>query len=206
MVRARITILGLVVLSIFFSAVATSADKTVTVDPPQLLSDFNLKDQYGNAFGIEQFKGRWSMVFVGFTACPDVCPTTLSNLEAVRAEMGFRMSPGRIPNIVFLAVDPDRDTTQLKAYMSYFHPQYIGITGAGSEIDKLVKGLDAFYRLEQKDPSDTNYNVVHTATVSIISPEAKVVAKINPPFHPHQTGEYLMRVINKQMSLLKEKS
>jgi protein SCO1/2 len=206
MVRATITILGLAILSVFFSVVAIGADKTVTVDPPQLLSDFNLKDQYGNTFGVEQFKGRWSMVFVGFTACPDVCPTTLSNLEAVRAEMGFRMSPGRIPNIVFLAVDPDRDTTRLKAYMSYFHPQYIGITGAGSEIDKLVKGLDAFYRLEQKDPSDTSYNVVHTATVSIISPEAKVVAKINPPFHPHQTGEYLMRVINKQMSLLKEKS
>jgi protein SCO1/2 len=66
----------------------------------------------------------------------------------------------------------------------------------------LIKSLDAFYRLEQKFSGDDSYNVVHTAAVSIISPEAKIVAKISPPFHPHKTGEYLMRVINKQMRSL----
>jgi protein SCO1/2 len=203
MIQAAITLLGLSFFSLFLSAAAaTAADGAVTIEPPQLLSDFNLKDQYGDAFGVEQFKGRWSMVFVGFTACPDVCPVTLANLEAVRAEMGFRMSPERIPNIVFLAVDPDRDTAVLKEYLSYFHPKYIGITGDDSEIDKLITGLDAFYRLEKKFPGDDGYNVVHTAAVSIISPEAKIVAKISPPFHPHKTGEYLMRVINKQMRSL----
>jgi protein SCO1/2 len=205
MLRTTITLIGISLLSLCFSAFTKAAESTVIVDPPQLLSDFNLKDQHGNAFGIDQFKGRWSMVFVGFTSCPDVCPMTLANLEAVRAEMGFRMSPERIPNIVFLAVDPDRDTALLKDYLAYFHPQYIGITGDGREIDKLIKGLDAFYRLDRKSPDDSNYDVVHTATVSIISPEAKVVAKINPPFHPHKTGENLMRVINAQMRLLDEK-
>lgn len=206
MLRKTITILGLSFLSLFVSAVATAADNTVSVDPPQLLGDFSLKDQYGNDFGVDQFKGRWSMVFVGFTSCPDVCPVTLANLEAVRAEMGFRMSPERIPNIIFLAVDPDRDTAVLKDYLSYFHPQYIGITGDSSEIDKLIKSLDAFYRLDRKSSSDGSYNVVHTASVSIISPEAKVVAKISPPFYPHKTGEYLMKVISKQMRLLNERS
>jgi protein SCO1/2 len=206
MLRKMITILYLSFLSLLFSAATAAAGKTVTIDSPQLLSDFNLKDQYGNTFGVDQFKGHWSMVFVGFTACPDVCPMTLSNLEAVRAEMGFRMSPERIPKIVFLAVDPDRDTAMLKDYLSYFHPKYIGITGLVTEIDKLIRGLDAFYRLEQKYPGDSSYNVVHTATVSIISPEAKIVATISPPFHPHKTGEFLMKVINKQMRLLNQKS
>jgi protein SCO1/2 len=206
MVRTVITLLALSLSSLFFAAFTTAAESMDTLDPPHLISEFNLTDQYGDAFGIDQLKGRWSMVFVGFTTCPDVCPTTLSNLEAVRAEMGFRMSPERIPNIIFLAVDPDRDTAVLKEYLAYFHPQYTGITGESGEIDKLIKSLDAFYRLDRKNADDSSYNVIHTATVSIISPEAKIVAKISPPFHPHKTGEFLMRVINKQMSLFDEKS
>jgi protein SCO1/2 len=203
------TIFSVIVLSIsslLFSAVAASSDNMEAVVPPELLSDFNLKDQHGNAFGIDQLKGRWSMIFVGFTSCPDVCPMTLSNLEAIRADMGFRMSPDRIPNIVFLAVDPDRDTALIKDYLSYFHPKYIGITGEVAEIDKLIKGLDGFYRLDRKNAEDKDYNVIHTATVSIISPEAKIVAKLSPPFHPHKTGEYLIQVINKEMRLLNEKT
>jgi protein SCO1/2 len=107
---------------------------------------------------------------------------------------------------VFLAVDPDRDTALIKDYLSYFHPKYIGITGEVVEIDKLIKGLDGFYRLDRKNAEDKDYNVIHTATVSIISPEAKIVAKLSPPFHPHKTGEYLIKVINKEMRLLNEKT
>ena len=88
-------------------------------------------------------------LLVGFTQCPDVCPFTLSNLEAVRAELGLRLRPDHLPNIVFLAVDPERDKPVLQNYLSHFHPDYIGITGEPQQIDKLVAGLDAFYRLEK---------------------------------------------------------
>ena len=202
MIRMRTVLVVLLCSVSLFSAFTNAAESMVSVSPPRALAEFSLKDQYGHDFGIEQFKDRWSMVFVGFTSCPDVCPVTLANLEAVRAEMGFRMRPDRIPNIIFLAVDPDRDTDVLKDYLAFFHPQYIGITGSGSEIDKLIKGLDAFYRLDKSGPEDRNYNVIHNATVSIISPEATVVASIRPPFHPHKTGEYLIGIINKQMQLV----
>ncbi|MFT5691176.1 MAG: protein SCO1/2 [Oceanicoccus sp.] len=189
---------GIVLLVILTSSVAVAAGSTITLSEPQPLSAFQLTDQNGKEFGVDQLKGRWTMVFVGFTTCPDVCPTTLANLEAVRADLSLRMRPNSIPNIVFLAVDPDRDRSVLKEYLAYFHPNYIGLTGASTEIDKLIDNLDAYYRLDRKSPNDTQYNVIHSATVSVINPQAEVVAKINPPFHPHHTGEYLMKVIRGQ--------
>ena len=169
--------------------------KGVIIDPPERLPFFELTDQYGEAFGVERLAGGWSMILVGFTQCPDVCPFTLSNLEAVRAELGLRLRPDHLPNIVFLAVDPERDKPVLQNYLSHFHPDYIGITGEPQQIDKLVAGLDAFYRLEKKHPNDHRYNVQHSAAVSIINPKAEIVAKLSPPFHPHRTADYLAKVI-----------
>ena len=202
MIRSAIAKLQIFFLSVAFFTCAAAFESPQSIDPARLVGEFQLEDQYGGSFGVEQFKGQWSMVFVGFTSCPDVCPVTLANLEAVRAEMGFRMSPERIPNIVFLAVDPDRDRSVLKDYLAYFHPQYVGITGREAEINKLIKSLGEFYRLDRKSVDEKNYNGTHTAIVSIINPEAKLVANISPPFPPPTTGEYLIQLINEQMRLI----
>jgi protein SCO1/2 len=132
---------------------------------------------------------------VGFTQFPDVCPVTLANQEAVRAELGVRQRPDHQPNIIFLAVDPERDKPVLQDYLSHFHTDYVGVTGEPQQIDKLVAGLDAFYRLEKTHPNDHRYQVKHSAAVSIINPRAEIVAKISPPFHPHRTADYLFKVI-----------
>jgi protein SCO1/2 len=167
----------------------------IVLDQPEALPPFELRDQDGEAFGVDRLKGHWSMILVGFTRCPDVCPFTLGNLGAVRAELGLRLRPDHIPHIIFLAVDPERDTPVLKEYLAHYHPDYIGLTGMPQQIDKLVAGLGAFYRLEKKHPQDHTYTVKHSAAVSIINPKAEIVAKINPPFHPHRTGDYLAKVI-----------
>lgn len=167
----------------------------IVLDHPEPLPLFTLHDQDGKAFGVDRLKGQWSMILIGFTTCPDVCPFTLGNLGAVRAELGLRVRPDHLPNIIFLAVDPERDTPVLKDYLAHYHPDYIGLTGAPQQIDKLVAGLNAFYRLEKKHPQDRTYTVKHSAAVSIINPKAELVAKIRPPFHPHRTGDYLVKVI-----------
>jgi len=171
------------------------SDNHKTLKSPKPLPEFVLNDQFGKFFSKDKLKGKWSMIFIGFAACPDACPFTLANLEAVRADMGFRMRPDNIPNIIFLSVDPDRDTPLLKEYLYYYHPEYIGITGKVSEIDKLIKGLDAYYKLDKKTPTDTAYNVVHSGKVAVINPEGEIVAEISPPFKPHSTGEYLINLI-----------
>ena len=163
---------------------------------PVAVKPFSLVDQNGVRFNLQSLKNHWSMIFIGFTTCPDVCPVTLGNLEAVRAEMGLRVSPERIPRIIFLAVDPARDVPVLKEYLGYFHPQYIGISGEVNQIGSLINSLNAFYRLDKKHTDDNDYDVLHTAYVSLISPAGEMVAKLNPPFHPHKTAMYLSQLIS----------
>lgn len=177
------------------SQVHSAIEDYVTLKKSAGVSPFELRDQDNQAFNLDDLKNHWSLIFIGFTTCPDVCPVTLANLEAVRAEMGLRMSPGRIPRIVFLAVDPDRDTPMLKEYLAYFHPQYIGLSGKVEQIDSLIKSLDAFYRLDKKYPEHRDYDVLHSAFVAVTNPEGEMVAKLNPPFHPHKTAEYLTHLI-----------
>ena len=163
---------------------------------PVAVKPFSLVDQNGVPFNLQSLKNHWSMIFVGFTTCPDVCPVTLGNLEAVRAEMGLRVSPERIPRIIFLAVDPARDVPVLKEYLGYFHPQYIGISGEVNQIGSLINSLNAFYRLDKKHLDANDYDVLHTAYVSLINPAGEMVAKLNPPFHPHKTAMYLSQLIS----------
>jgi protein SCO1/2 len=163
---------------------------------PVAVKPFFLVDHNGVRFNLQSLKNHWSMIFVGFTTCPDVCPVTLGNLEAVRAEMGLRVSPERIPRIIFLAVDPARDVPVLKEYLGYFHPQYIGISGEVNQIGSLINSLNAFYRLDKKHTDDNDYDVLHTAYVSLINPAGEMVAKLNPPFHPHKTAMYLSQLIS----------
>jgi protein SCO1/2 len=187
--------LFLVAQCLLISQAYSATEDYVTLRAPNEVKPFLLSDQYNQPFGLERLKNHWSLVFIGFTTCPDVCPVTLANLEAVRAEMGLRLSPGLIPRILFLAVDPDRDIPVLKDYLAYFHPEYIGLTGEVSQIDNLIKSLNAFYRLDKKTPDDSEYDVLHTAFVSVINPRGEMVAKLNPPFHPHRTGDYLIQLI-----------
>ena len=194
--RALIIALTLCAMSVQSLAKSQAEeDGHVTLKTPYTVGDFILEDHNGNLFDQDDLKNSWSMIFVGFTSCPDVCPTTLSNLEAVRADMGLRLRPDSIPRILFLAVDPARDKPVLKEYLGYFHPQYLGITGSHKQLGRLVKSLKAFYRLDKKTDDDVNYDVLHTAFVSIINPQGEIVAKISPPFHPHRTAEYLTLLI-----------
>lgn len=162
---------------------------------PSALPEFQLIDETNHPFGLAQLKGQWSLLVLGFTSCPDVCPMTLFRLEAIRAQLGLRLMPDKIPNIVFIAVDPARDKETLKEYLAHFHPDYKGITGTPAELKKLVESIDGFYRIEKRFPTELNYDVRHSAGVAVINPSGEWVATINPPFHTHKTSEFLVNVI-----------
>jgi protein SCO1/2 len=181
---------------LFASYVQAESESYVQLKKPIDVKPFELSDQYGQPFNLDSLKDHWSMIFIGFTTCPDVCPVTLSNLEAVRAELGLRLSPDRIPRIIFLAVDPQRDAPVLKEYLAYFHPEYVGISGEVEQIDSLINSLKAFYRLDKKTPDDQAYEVLHTAFVSVINPDGQMVAKLNPPFQPHKTANSLFHLMH----------
>ncbi|WP_139044128.1 SCO family protein [Allomesorhizobium alhagi] len=169
--------------------------KGVILDEPSPIAPFTLVDQAGEPFTLEQLKGRWSLIFLGFTHCPDVCPFTLANLGAVRGELSQLVTPEKLPQIVFLAVDPDRDRAVLADYVAHFDLAFVGVTGDRRDIDGLTTSLDGYYSLKKRGEHDKAYDVVHSAAVAFVTPEGSIRAKITPPFQPYNTAAYLYRLM-----------
>jgi protein SCO1/2 len=148
------------------------------ISPPVVLPDVSLIDQEGHPFTVDRFKGEWSLLFFGYTHCPDVCPTTLSNMNRVAKEL---KNTGL--NYVFVTLDPKRDTPEkLKEYVHYFNPDFIGVSGDKSNIDRLAEAVGVIYDFEG-DTSSERYNVNHYAAILVVDPKGRLRAHILPP-HP----------------------
>jgi protein SCO1/2 len=194
--RAQIVLLAIVAAAVVAASAAMARVNGTIFDRPEPVRAFTLDDHGGKEFTAEQLKGRWSLILTGFTSCPDVCPFTLANLEQVVAELGLLVRPDRLPAVIFLAVDPDRDRPNLKEYVTQFHPDFIGLTGALDQIENALKGIDAV-AVRLKPDARGNYQVNHTAAVAVIDPQARLVAKINPPFEPAPTAQFLADLIRR---------
>jgi len=145
-----------------------------------VLPDFTLNDQNGSTFTRESLKGSWSLLFFGFTHCPDICPTTMQSLAVAREKLAAQgQSAATLPKIILVSVDPERDNAEvLKSYVSYFGKDIVGLTGDLSELQKLTKRLGIFFAKSPAD--DGGYNVDHTAAVLVINPSAEFHALFSP--------------------------
>jgi cytochrome oxidase Cu insertion factor (SCO1/SenC/PrrC family) len=133
-------------------------------------SEFSLVDHTGNPVADEDFAGKWQLVFFGFTACPDVCPTTLIEVSAVLEELGDdaeQITP------LFISVDPERDTPEVMAeYVANFDPRIVGLTGSPEQIKQAAQAFRAYYvKVEQKNQPD-GYTMDHSAFLYLMGPEA----------------------------------
>lgn len=187
---------GLAIMAVLSFAAVASGTPSVATDAnvytkPKPVVAFNLHDADGNVFSQKQLNGKWSLILLGFTHCPDICPFTLQNLAHVKREMSTRVSPARLPQIIFVGVDPDRDRSVLGDYVRHFDEDIVGITGQWPEIKKLVEGLDGFVQINGKDRDPNAYDVRHSAVISLVSPEGKLVAGINPPLQPKQASIFI---------------
>lgn len=157
-------------------APAGNLPNTEVASEPRELPSFRLRGPAGE-FGNAQLLGRWSFLFLGYTQCPDVCPTALSMLKEVRAAVGA--DPAF--DVVFVSVDPRRDRPELlHQYLSAFDPGFIGITGEDAALATLVKGLGATYA-RHDNPGGPHYTVDHTATIFLIDTRGRVVGEFLPP-------------------------
>ena len=123
---------------------------------PTQLQAFELIDQNRQPFDLERLKGKWSLVFFGYTSCPDICPTTLSTLNGVVKKL--RADPQGLAGmqVVFVTVDPRRDTADvIDGYLKYFNEAFQGVTGAQQDIDSLARQFGAGYVTSRK-PSLVN--------------------------------------------------
>lgn len=148
-------------------------------DPPKVPA-VELTDQNGAAFPLEQLRGHWTLLFFGFTHCPDVCPTALQVLAQAHGELARHPSYGDKGRVVFVSVDPDRDTPPVLAqYVGYFHPSFIGVTGPVDRLQALTSALGALFM--KVAVSSTDYSVDHSAGIFFIDPELRLVDVITPP-------------------------
>ncbi len=191
-VRIRAGLTGLAALALAYASGA-AAQTGIELEQPVELPAFTLEDHDRAPFTEAALQGQWTLLMIGYTSCPDVCPFTLANLEHVLAEVSQKVRPDNMPEVVFLALDPERDRETLGEYMALFHPDFMGVTGDRAEIARLVDALDATYRFTEPDEDDF-YEVHHSSSVSVIDPEGRLRAKLQPPFEAFITADLLARL------------
>lgn len=138
------------------------------------ITPFELVDQHQQAFTNVNLQGKWNLFFIGFTFCPDVCPTTLNKLTAAYPELN-KIAPLQV---VFLSVDPKRDTPdKLLTYTNFFNPEFKAVTGEQAQIFPLTRSLGLTYAMVGQGD---DYLVDHSAGYVLVSPQGTRVAVFKP--------------------------
>jgi protein SCO1 len=142
---------------------------------------FHLIDQDGQAFSDKDLKGKFFLVFFGFTHCPDVCPTTLFEISEIMRKLG--PSADRTAAL-FISVDPERDTPEaMKDYLSSFDPHVRGLTGDAAALAAVAKAYRVYYKKVPLEGGD--YTMDHTAIVYLMDKDGRFVA----PFNMRRTAD-----------------
>lgn len=149
------------------TAAEMKANGLYLLETPRDVGEFALTDHRGEPFVPQSLEGHWTLIFFGFTYCPDICPTTMAFLSSFIKELeGTEADDTRV---VMLSVDPARDTVeQLAGYVPYFNPDFTGVTGEFLDLFRVATAMNTPFR---KVPGqDENYLVDHSANVVLINP------------------------------------
>jgi len=143
---------------------------------PRIIADFALIDDQGEPFSLDNLREHWSLIFFGYTHCPDVCPSTLYDLKLVHEKLTQLKSDAVSRHqVLFVSVDPERDTAeQLNQYVSYFHPDFIGVTGPQEQLAPLTMQLGIAYRIEEHEAGAEQYNVDHSVSILLMDPQGRL--------------------------------
>ncbi len=164
-----------------------SAARKITV--PALVKD------NGHAFTLDDLTGHWSLLFFGYTHCPDICPTTMG--AVAQAGKIARTNNHLFPRVFFVSVDPERDKVEmLTEYVQYFDKDFIAVTGDEKLIKAFTLQMSVVY-MKMPDEGDTgDYIIDHSAALLLINPQGKLVAFFNPPHDPKTILKDFQTVVN----------
>ena len=143
-----------------------SANGLYLLETPRNIGEFDLIDHHGNPFNPARLEGQWTLVFFGFTHCPDICPTTMTFLNTFLESL--EGTEAQDPQVVMVSVDPARDTVQqLADYMPYFNPDFTGVTGEFLDIHRFATKLNTPFRKVMDE--DGSYQVDHSSNIVLIN-------------------------------------
>jgi len=162
--------------------------------PPSAIGGpFQLVDQNGQAVDQDVLKGKWNAVFFGFTYCPDLCPTTLHALDAADGLLGDK---GKDLRVVFISVDPERDSIkQMHDYLAAqgFKVETLGLTGTPVQVAQAAKAYRVFY---QKEGTGPDYEMQHTGIVYLMDPKGRFVQPLSPTMTPEQMAAQIQKAMH----------
>jgi protein SCO1/2 len=180
---------GVYVARLVNQPVVPSLESGTSLPRPKPLADFSLVDTRGAPTSPATLRGHPTLVFFGFTHCPDVCPTTLALLASVQKQVAI---PGL--KVALISVDPERDTPeQLGRYISSFGGDLIGLTGPAPEISKSTKSFGV--AAARVDLPGGGYTMDHSATVFALDSNARIVAVFTPPFDAAALARDVARLV-----------
>ncbi len=158
------------------------------------LPAFSLQGSLGE-FGNANLVGQWNFMFFGYTQCPDICPTALTLMKDLKAAIaGKQGTPAKGFQVVFVSVDPQRDTIRLLGeYMAAFDPSFVGITGGDAALSPLVKNLGVYY-LRNDATDKQHYTVDHSAAIYLIDPLGRLAAVFSPPQEAAKMAADFLRI------------
>lgn len=159
------------------------------LEPARDVAPFSLAATGPGTLDKAALAGEWSLVFFGFTRCPDVCPNTLQLLSAARERVAEAGAPA--PRIVLVSVDPEHDSVErLTDYVAYFGEGIVGATGSTDDIAGIARDLGIVYARVPLEGDD--YTMDHSATVLLLDPEVQLRAVFSPPLRAASLAEDLV--------------
>ncbi len=164
-------------------------------DPP-VLGPFTLLDVDGKPFTKQEFLGHWTLVFFGFTNCPDICPTTLSTLNQVYEQMRGNADLFSRLQVLFVSVDPERDSSDiLRSYIHYFNNAFIGATADKENLQRLTRQFGVLF-LKVEIPGETSYSMDHSGSILLVDPNARFVGLFSLPHVASDIADRLERMVS----------
>jgi protein SCO1/2 len=159
------------------------------------LPDMAMTNQDGQAVSLSDLKGKWTLLFFGYTFCPDICPTTLAQLRQIKSELPKEAVSNL--RVVLVSVDPNRDTPQqLKQYLGYFDKDFVGLSAPVAQIQKLANAVSIPFI--PADTSKPNYTVDHSGNLVILGPDGTQRGFIRAPMSNPKLVAQLPNLLGRQ--------
>ena len=185
---------GLVILGAAFLGLAhrdTPQGAAGTLLASAIGGPFHLIDQDGKTVTDADLRGKWSLVYFGYTHCPDACPTALNDISIALDELGPKRAAVRP---VFITVDPERDTSEvLKSYVTSFDAPILALTGTPEEIAQAAKGYRVYYAKHPEVGGD--YSMDHSSVIYVMDPQGRFTASFTQENSPEEIAERLKKLL-----------
>ena len=156
---------------------------------------FSLVDDEGQTKTDKDFRGRYMLIYFGYTYCPDVCPTALQSMTQAMDQLPPESQAKITP--IFITIDPERDTAkQLKAYVENFHPRLVGLTGTPEQIAQTARLYRVYFgRAKDEREESTEYLMDHSSIIFLMNPEGEYVTHFTHATTPEKMAERLSTVV-----------